>query len=84
VKPVKFVSHAEQMLNERDIQKMWAIETIQNPEKLEIDPEQDYRKRAFRRVCECGNRWLRVVYEDDGVSLLVITVFFDRNAGRSS
>jgi hypothetical protein len=52
--------------------------------RLEQDPDMVQRSRAFGRIKEFGDRWLRVVYETEGDVVTVVTTFFDRNAGRST
>jgi hypothetical protein len=82
VRRVRFIPHAETALLERGIERDWIIDTVLNPERLEEDPACPGRKRAFRRIPEFGNRWLRVAYDTAPDELQVITAFFDRRAGR--
>lgn len=77
-----FTPHAEQMLIERGIERDWVLETVRNPERVEADPSKTGRSRAFRRVPENDNRWLRVVFDGSEYEIVVVTVFFDRGAGR--
>ena len=58
------------------------METLRKPERLEADPVMPGRQRAFRRIPQFGNRWLRVVYDTTADDVLVVTTFFDRRAGR--
>jgi hypothetical protein len=44
--------HAEDMLNERGIDRSWVAETIRDPEIVESDPQQANVFRAFRRIPE--------------------------------
>ncbi|MGL5115836.1 MAG: DUF4258 domain-containing protein [Beijerinckiaceae bacterium] len=82
-RPLKLTQHAAQMLLERNIELRWVIATIGEPDYLEPDPAHERRLRTFRRIPENGNRWLRVVYELTEGEPLLVTAFFDRNAGRS-
>jgi hypothetical protein len=82
VREIAFTPHAELMLCERVIEREWVLETVRIPERTEVDPSKLGRARAFRRVPENGNRWLRVVYEETAERTLVVTAFFDRGAGR--
>jgi hypothetical protein len=77
-----WTDHAELMATERSIDRMWVEQTIQEPERLERDSSHPERMRAFRRIEDNGWRWLRVVYEVTAVQTRIITVFFDRKAGR--
>jgi hypothetical protein len=82
VKRVRFIPHAEDALFERTIDRNWVMETLLSPERLEADPAYPSRMRAFRRIPQFGNRWLRVVYDTAPEELQVVTAFFDRGAGR--
>jgi len=46
------------------------------------DPTDSTLERRYARIPEKGNRVLRVVCRQAGDTIEVITVFFDRNAGR--
>lgn len=46
------------------------------------DPRYVERRRAFGRVEAFGNRVLRVVYEVEGETIVIVTVTWDRDAGR--
>jgi hypothetical protein len=55
---------------------------LAEPLVTEPDPAVSGRMLAFGRVAEFGGRVLRVVYEQQDEGILVVTVFWDRNAGR--
>ena len=73
-----FTRHAEDMLVERRIDRQWVRLTIDDPYKIETDPNRAGVLRAFRKIPENGGRTLRVAYVPDGESLRILTVFFDR------
>jgi Domain of unknown function (DUF4258) len=79
---VVWTQHSLQMLLERGIVIDWVTDTISNPQHVEIDPARPDRVRAYRQIEAREDRWLRVVYEKSRTEITVITVFFDRNAGR--
>jgi Domain of unknown function (DUF4258) len=79
---LKWTMHAEQMRLERSIQHEWVVHAVNVPERLEADPVHPNRHRAYKRISANGGRWLRVIYEEIERERTVITVFFDRNAGR--
>jgi Domain of unknown function (DUF4258) len=78
---LRWTDHAEQMCRERQILQAWVKETISKPEHREVDPSNEKRIRVYRRIAANDSRWLRVVYEEMLSKKLIITVFFDRNAG---
>jgi hypothetical protein len=78
-----WTAHAEEAIRERFISRSWVIQTLEAPEWHEDDPFPG-RKRLFRRIPEFGNRVLRVVYEDIGDERHIVTLFFDRKAGRET
>jgi hypothetical protein len=67
---------------EQEISAEWVERALGSPERKDLDTGHRNRGRAFARIEEHGNRWLRVVYETEGDVLIVVTAFFDRNAGR--
>jgi hypothetical protein len=69
-------------MRERGIERDWVKRTLKSPEWREGDPNAAGRSRAFARIMEFEDRWLRVVYETDGAIITVVTAFFDRKAGR--
>ena len=73
-----FTRHAEEMLVERNIERAWIESTIASPDSVEADPKRPEVVRAYRRIPECGGRFLRVVYALAGDSVRIITAFFDR------
>jgi hypothetical protein len=77
-----FTKHAEDMLVERKIDRAWVVATISDPESIEPDPARPGVLRAFRRIPEHGNRFLRVAYVSTGDTMRVVTVFFDRKRRR--
>ena len=82
--PTRFSRHAETALREREIKPEWVQRVRETPMRLEQDPIVPQRTRAFGRIQEFGDRWLRVVYETEGDVVAVVTAFFDRNAERST
>ena len=79
---IHLTRHAEQMLIERRIKRAWVERTISQPDIVESDPVRSHVVRAFKRIPEHGNRFLRVAYVRSGESVRVLTVFFDRNRTR--
>jgi hypothetical protein len=72
-----FTRHAEDMAEERRIQKSWIEATVNSPDILEADTIRPGTMRAFRKIPE-RNRTLRVVYRAEGDDVWIITAFFDR------
>ncbi len=56
------------------IEAAWIDRVVNEPERERV--QSDGRLRRWRRVPEAGNRWLRVVVLEDGVT--VHNAFFDR------
>jgi hypothetical protein len=70
------------MVDERQIERAWVEQTIFNPEILEPDSYRPGVRRAFRRIPERGDRYLRVAYVEVGDAIKVITLFLDRGKRR--
>jgi hypothetical protein len=79
-----FSKHAADMIAEREIERAWVEETVSNPEIFEVDPYRPGVKRAFRRIPERGDRYLRVAYTEIEGAIKVITLFLDRGKRRRS
>jgi uncharacterized protein DUF4258 len=79
---LQFTKHAEEMLVEREIDRSWVVATITSPEAIEADARRPGVVRAYRRIPERGNRFLRVAYVPIENSARVLTVFFDRRRKR--
>jgi hypothetical protein len=77
---IRFTGHALHKMAERRIQPGWVATTLKEPEYIQADPYQRGTVRAFRRVPEFGNRWLRAVYVDRSGVRVVIAVTWDRDA----
>ena len=79
---IRCSAHAFEVMRERNIQMDWVEITIAEPAFSEPDPKDPSLTRAYRRITEYGDRWLRVVYRKVDNDQLVVTVYFDRNFGR--
>ena len=81
-KPILLSKHAQDVLDEREIQMDWIEHVLQNPAFTEPDRHNPGAIRAYASIAAFGNRMLRVVYYDTGSVIRVITLFFDRRATR--
>jgi Domain of unknown function (DUF4258) len=81
-KSIVYTAHAETVMGERCVERSWVERVIASPQMVDLDPFSPHRTRAFGRINEFGDRWLRVVYEQSEEKITVVTAFFDRNAGR--
>jgi Domain of unknown function (DUF4258) len=79
-KPIFLSKHAQDMVDERDIDPQWIEHVLRNPVFEEPDPRHPGAVRAYAPIAAFGNRMLRVVYYDNGIEIRVITLFFDRRA----
>jgi hypothetical protein len=70
------------MMAERGIQRSWIDRVIACPLALERDKEDPTLQHALGRVPERSDRILRVVYNDTVRPWSVVTIFFDRKAGK--
>ena len=60
---IVFTKHANEMLRERQLQRAWIELTITGPGATEVDASRPNLVRAFRRIPQRRNLWLRVVYD---------------------
>lgn len=82
MREVRWSAHALDAAERRGVQLEWALRTIGDPDEVQPDPAHGIRTRAFRRIPEFGGRVLRVVYEEQQGTIVIVTVVWDRNAGR--
>ena len=71
----EYSEHAQDMLDERDIQDSWVRQAIDNPDRTEF-PE-DGTVHYIKPIEAFGNRLLRVVVNPVANPPKVITLFFD-------
>jgi hypothetical protein len=64
----------------RKIRAEWVERTVLTPEFVRSSRAPAGRKLAFRRIDELGKRWLRVVYEENGLEIVVVSLCVDHNA----
>ena len=70
------------MLIERNIKEKWVAQILCKPSISEPDGNDPELRHALGRIPECGDRALRVVYNETMKPWLIVTAFFDRKAGR--
>jgi hypothetical protein len=76
LKPVRWSSHAERMLLEREVELEEAQQTLTNPDKILAAeaPRMIYQRRYFDRMLG-QDMLLRLVVEESDAELLVVTVY---------
>lgn len=72
--------HARNMMAERKISEEWIQRAINDPERKEAGT--DNNTHCFKSIPEREGRMLHVVINTGVAPKKVITVFFDRRAGR--
>jgi hypothetical protein len=79
-KPLRYTTHCETVMAERQIDRDWVEQTVNDPDWSTPDPSGPPAERRFRRIAQRDNRVLRVVCLETETEIRIITVFFDRNA----
>ncbi len=79
---VLWTDHARQNARDREIEVDGVLAVLAAPITVTPDPLYVEWRRAFGRVEAFGNRVLRVVYEVEGETIVIVTVTWDRDAGR--
>ena len=77
--PYSLTEHSKTRIQERGIRLEWICDTVQNPQKLKIDPDDSSKCYAFKTISEYGDRVLRVIYNKDRTPWAIISAYFDRN-----
>ena len=79
---IEWSHHARAMLEERRIKQDWALQALQEPDRIQ---DQDDGNRAYiKAIPEHGGRYLRVVLNPRRSPNRAVTVFLDRRLGRKS
>lgn len=81
-KPLRFTRHANDAVAERKLHPDWIELTARNPEWSHPDPHRAGVERRFRAIPQFGNRILRIACIETAAEILILTVFFDRDARR--
>ena len=68
------------MLEERNIKEEWVRKTSNFPDMIER--EDDGTAHYMKKINEYGNRWLRVIVNEQAHPSKIITAFFDRRLRR--
>lgn len=82
MKPLRFTSHASVVARNRRIESEWIERVVRAPEWVELEPRDPELRRAFAAIPEREGRVLRVVYGETAAEYVIVTAFFDRDAGR--
>lgn len=73
---MEYSDHFNNMIKERNIDISWVDITISKPEKKETD---DFGNTHFiKKIPDFGNRYLRVIINENVYPPKGITAFFDR------
>jgi hypothetical protein len=80
LKEIEFTAHAKEMLIERNISREYVYLAINEPRNIE--KKEDGTTHYLKSIKENEGRVLRVVTESTNQIIKVITLFFDRRAGR--
>ncbi|MCV0395786.1 MAG: DUF4258 domain-containing protein [Rhizobiaceae bacterium] len=81
-KPLVLTAHAQDAIEERDLDPRWAERTAREPEWTAPDPRQPGVERRFRSIPDHGGRVLRVACYETPEEIRILTAFFDRDARR--
>jgi len=76
----EFSSHAQEMLKERHISEDWVWNTLSAPDTQKMGA--DNNSHYFKSIEKNEGRVLHVVVNSRVSPKRVVTVFFDRKAGR--
>jgi Domain of unknown function (DUF4258) len=79
-KPLRYTTHCETVMAERQIERHWVEMTVRQPNWTEADPSGPPTERHFCRIPERDNRILRVVCLETETEIRIITAFLDRKA----
>lgn len=70
--------HATDTLRERGISLDWLAQTLDDPTRTTIHPNDPQLTHALRAIPDFDNRVLRVIYNHTRQPVLVVTAYFDR------
>ena len=82
MKKLVLTQHAQDAVEEREIDPAWIERTVGTPDWTIPDPRRPGVERRFHAIPEYGNRVLRVACYETALEIRILTVFFDRDARR--
>jgi hypothetical protein len=82
VKRLVLTHHASLKIAQRELDMIWLERTAREPQGTEQAPYRAEIQRRFRSIDEFGGRVLRVACVETASTIRVISVMFDRGAGR--
>ena len=82
MKKLFLTQHAQDAVDEREIDPAWIERAVRAPDWTIPDPRRNGVDRRFRAIPEYGNRVLRVACYETALDIRILTVFFDRDARR--
>ena len=76
---MKFIltSHARKRCSRRKIKIQWIEDSLENPIRSSVDPDDNSLIHIFYPVPEKGYKVLRVIYNQTVDPVAIITVFFE-------
>jgi hypothetical protein len=80
MKPLQFTLHAETVISERQLDRVWIELAVRDPEWTETDPSGPPTERRYRRIPERDDRIMRVICLETATEIRIITAFLDRKA----
>ncbi|MBI5560227.1 MAG: DUF4258 domain-containing protein [Deltaproteobacteria bacterium] len=76
----ELTKHALDMLKERNISEEWVWQTLDNPDRKNVGVDNNIH--YLKSITEYDGRMLHVIVSPHVSPKKVITIFFDRKAGR--
>ena len=78
IEDFKLTEHARYQVEKRKIKESWVLQTILQPDRVELLADVHGNTHYLKRIQEFGDRWLRVVINPNAEPNRVVTIFFDR------
>jgi hypothetical protein len=79
-KPINYPAHALTAMRERELEAIWFVRSVYDPDWVQLDPARPEVERRFRTVPERSGRVLRVAVVETPEEIRIVTAFLDRRA----
>lgn len=73
----QLTDHARLRMRQRGVEVEWIERALENPDRMERDPNDDQLRRVYKRIHDAGDAVMRVVYNPSRSPVRIVTVLWE-------